>query len=100
MAGLWVRVRDTRTGHEYDVAERAAQLLPEGVEKVGDGEPRFGDAKAPTYAEKAAAAAPAKSAAKTEWVDFAVAHGMPREEAEASTKDVLVETYATTTQEG
>lgn len=37
---------------------------------------------------------PAKSATKAEWVDYAVSQGADREEAEASTKDALIETYA------
>lgn len=36
---------------------------------------------------------PAKSATKAEWVDFAVSQGADRTEAEASTKDALIETY-------
>lgn len=37
--------------------------------------------------------APAKSANKGEWVDYAVAQGADREEAEDMTKDELVEAY-------
>lgn len=36
---------------------------------------------------------PAKSAPKGEWVDYAVAQGATREDAEKSTKDALVERY-------
>lgn len=36
---------------------------------------------------------PAKSATKREWVDHAVASGMDREEAEATTKDALIERW-------
>lgn len=37
--------------------------------------------------------APAKSAGKAEWVDFAVARGMARDDAEAVTKEQLVAVY-------
>ncbi|MER8219696.1 hypothetical protein ABTZ58_03680 [Streptomyces sp. NPDC094143] len=37
---------------------------------------------------------PAKSASKATWVDYAVAQGMPREDAEASTRDQLAEAYS------
>lgn len=37
--------------------------------------------------------APAKSASKGEWVDYAVAQGADRDEAEAATKDDLVDRY-------
>lgn len=36
---------------------------------------------------------PTKSATKGEWVEYAVASGMDREEAEATTKDALIERY-------
>lgn len=35
----------------------------------------------------------AKSAKKAEWVDYAVSQGADRAEAEAATKDELVDTY-------
>jgi hypothetical protein len=38
-------------------------------------------------------AAPAKSASKPEWVDYAVALGAVREDAEKATKDELIELY-------
>ncbi|MEO3860879.1 hypothetical protein [Acrocarpospora sp. B8E8] len=37
---------------------------------------------------------PAKSAAKTAWVKYAVARGVPAEEAEKSTRDQLAERFA------
>jgi len=37
--------------------------------------------------------APAASASKADWVDFAVEHGATRDEAEAQTRDQLAETY-------
>jgi hypothetical protein len=37
---------------------------------------------------------PAKSATKADWVEFAVTQGADRGEAEASTKDDLIERYA------
>lgn len=37
--------------------------------------------------------APAKSALKEEWVEYAVSQGADREEAESSTKDDLIATY-------
>lgn len=36
---------------------------------------------------------PAKSATKAEWVDYAVANGADRDEAEAQTKDELIAAY-------
>lgn len=36
---------------------------------------------------------PAKTDAKSAWVDFAVAHGMSRKDADAATKAELVEQY-------
>lgn len=36
---------------------------------------------------------PAQTAAKVEWVDFAVGHGMSRKDAEAATKAELIEKY-------
>ncbi|MFY7069588.1 hypothetical protein ACOQFV_27335 [Nocardiopsis changdeensis] len=39
-------------------------------------------------------ARPAKSASKADWLAYAVAQGMPEEEAEAATRDQLVERYA------
>jgi len=36
---------------------------------------------------------PAKSAPKSAWVDYAVARGMDRDEAESSTKDALIERF-------
>lgn len=37
--------------------------------------------------------APAKSATKGEWVDYAVAQGADRDEADAATKEDLIATY-------
>lgn len=37
---------------------------------------------------------PAKSASKATWVDYATAQGMPREDAEAATRDELAERYS------
>lgn len=37
--------------------------------------------------------APAKSASKGDWVDYAVSQGADREEAESSTKEQLIEAY-------
>lgn len=37
---------------------------------------------------------PAKSASKATWVDYAVTQGMPREDAEAATRDELAERYS------
>ena len=44
-------------------------------------------------AAQAAASAPAKADAKAAWVDYAVARGADRDEAEAQTKAELVDTY-------
>lgn len=54
-------------------------LLPRGPE-AGPEAPTGEDAKG----------APAKSATKPEWEEYAVAQGMPREEAEAATKAELI----------
>lgn len=88
----WVRVRDTKTGHEYDVAERSAANLPEGVELLQGVEPHTGAARPPKYADKAAAGPPAKSAPRGDWEAFAVDHaGMTAEDAAAfANKDELI----------
>lgn len=44
--------------------------------------------------EKYGNTAPAKSASKAEWVDFAVTQGVAQEDAEGMTRDELVEKYA------
>lgn len=83
--------------------------LVEQAEPVGGLEPVFtGDrteqvtfsseeeAKAADKASDTASdegAAPAKSASKADWVDYAVAQGADRDEADASTKDDLIATY-------
>lgn len=43
-----------------------------------------------------AAVAPARSASKAEWVDFAVGQGASREDAEKATRDDLIAAYGTT----
>ena len=43
--------------------------------------------------EESEDSAPAKSANKAEWVDYAVSQGADREEAEGMTKDDLTSTY-------
>ena len=59
---------------EIDDDERARQLIRAGhVERVAE--------------------APAKSASKAEWVDYAVSLGADRDEADALTKAELVERY-------
>lgn len=95
----WVRVRDVRTGHEYDVSTRAAANLSEGVELVEGAEPHTGAPQAPTYAEKPTAEAPAKSAPRGDWEAYAVEHqGMSAEDAAAfANKDELI---AAVTKEG
>lgn len=87
----WVRVRDTTTGHEYDVAERSAQHLPEGVELIEDVKPHGGRPRQPTYKDKPSAEPPAKSAPRSEWEEFATRGGMSAEDAAAfPNKDALI----------
>lgn len=67
-------------GEEVDLSdERAERLVNIGYAEYVD---------APEQSE-----APAKSAVKSEWVDFAVASGADRDEADALTKAELVERY-------
>jgi len=47
----------------------------------------------PVEPEPETPSAPAKSAAKPEWVDYAVAQGADRGDAEKATKDELIELY-------
>ena len=47
----------------------------------------------PEEGEEVAVKQPAKSAGKGQWVEFAVSQGADREEAEAQTKDQLIEQY-------
>jgi len=68
---------------EDDGADDGNARLPEG--DAGD----EGDSKE----EEEEASAPAKSASKGDWVDFAVSQGADREEAEESTKEQLIEAY-------
>lgn len=95
----WVRVRDSRSGHEYDVSARAAEHLAEGIEVI-EGSEHHGAPNGPTYAETPAVQPPAKSAGRPEWEDYAVKHrGMSPEDAAAfPNKDELI--AAVTSQEG
>lgn len=62
--------------------EQADHFLAEGLVEESDVELGGGEDSPP-----------AKSAAKAEWVDFAVSQGADQEEAEAMTKDDLIELY-------
>ena len=68
-------------------AERAAVL------GVTEDEPEAEPMKSEESAEDTEDQRPAKNAVKAEWVDFAVAHGMERAEAEDMTKDALIEQF-------
>lgn len=68
------------TSHQADLDKTPAQK--------GAGNP-----SAPAKAAAPASEAPAKSATKAAWVDFAVASGAKRAEAEAMTKDDLQSAY-------
>ncbi|GAA1455453.1 hypothetical protein [Nocardiopsis tropica] len=54
------------------------------VEQEDDGQ---GDGEQPP-------ARPAKSASKTDWIAYAIGQGMSEEDADAATRDALVERYA------
>lgn len=56
---------------------------PEDLYEIVDAPPKPRDPDDP----------PAKSANKPDWVDYAVAQGADRDEAEKLTKDELIETY-------
>lgn len=66
--------------------------LPEGFEAPVFPDSPAADAKQ-SDADADSDGPPAKSASKAEWVDYAVAQGADRAEAEAATKDDLVATY-------
>lgn len=75
-------------------------LAEEGVQQGGVQDPNppapFDPATAPRSSEQTAeqpGSAPAKSASKAEWVDFAVSQGASRDDAEGHTKEQLVEQY-------
>jgi len=67
--------------------EEAVVETAEPEESVPEAEPDEGDAEEATH--------PPKSAVKAEWVDWAVLQGADRDEAEAMTKDELIEEFGT-----
>lgn len=72
--------------------ERLAEL---GL--IGDEEPTRPDESAPADSDPSADSdpeRPAQNATKPAWVDYAVARGMDRDEAEKMTKDQLVAKFA------
>lgn len=95
----FVRVRDTSTGHEYDVAESSIAGLPREVVVLNDVEPVTGRVAQPRAADlhvdrELAAQVdpdmPAKSSNKPEWVAYAVNRGMDESTAESQTRDALI----------
>jgi hypothetical protein len=66
------RLRHTVTGVVVNVSDDRTRTLTAAFEPVGDDPP-------------------ARSSSKAEWVDFAVAHGLDRDEAEDMTKAALIE---------
>lgn len=96
------------SGHNF-VTGAAGFPLPAGStdpQRPGDFNPDMakadtsGAGDVPVSAQEAAAEdsgddtePPAKSAPKGEWVEYAVDQGMPQDEAEAKTKDQLIENF-------
>lgn len=94
----FVRVRDTTTGHEFDVSEESLAGLPSEVVILDEPkvEGRNATARPPTYAVDRDVPKPVrdpnlppKSALKSEWVDYAVSRGMDPSTAESLTRDGL-----------
>lgn len=78
---MFVTLKHEATGAETTQPETTARALRKrGWVDV--------DSSAP-----AALTAPAKSAPKGEWVDYAIARGADPADAEASTRDALIDTY-------
>ena len=75
-------IGDPRKAGEEGPAGDQREAGEEGVA----GDPRPAGEESGT----ATSEAPAKSATKAEWVDYAVSQGADRDEAEASTKDQLI----------
>lgn len=71
-------------GHDF-VTGAAGVPLP-----AGTSEPQRPGEYNPDMSKADAADRPARSAPKGDWVEYAVDHGMPQDEAEAKTKDDLI----------
>lgn len=82
-----VPVRNPANGSIAHVSEQYAQAL----ERHEPPWSRVDEADVPD--EDTGVQLPARSASKTTWVDFAVAHGVDRSEAEAKTRDELADQY-------
>lgn len=83
-------VGEAIANEQEPVGDEEATLEAEGVEKQDAGQGLNPSAE---DGEEEEDEAPAKSASKADWVDYAVSQGADREEAESSTRDDLAKTY-------
>lgn len=84
------------TGLVRSKAEADKFFAEQGPSSVAlpDAAPLSGAQHVPGEDERSSGSQPKASASKAEWVDYAVAQGMPRDDADAATKEELREKYA------
>ena len=98
---MFVRVRDTQTGHQFDLPEDHYLIAQELVEVLDDDrhppKPKPRPAKHRGYdriSEAQDDGRPKGNATKDEWAAYALANGGTAEELEAMTRDEIRDAYS------